>query len=298
MKKLILLTIVVVFGTTYTIAQNTITVLPGTNPTIDGIISPEEWNDATIFTYQVGSSPNIITVTVYIKHNGSDTLYIAQNMPNTLSGDRDLVMFDKNNNGGALPQADDFIMNKYHYPVGAPLLEGQANGSTWDWGNPSGWIVALTGYDYNNNQGQIEFAVSFSKLGITSVIQKTIGFGIIFGDYQNPYDPSTIWGWPTNCHPEIPNSWGDMIISFSTDINEIVNNNEIIFFPNPATDKIEISSTQNASIEIINTQGQIIICKNLKNTQATIDLTKLLSGIYFIKVKTDKGITLKKLIKQ
>jgi len=299
MKKSIFLIVTIIFLEAYSIAQSTLTVSHGTSPTIDGIISTGEWNDATIKTYQVGTSPNIMTVTVYIKHNGSDTLYIAQNMPNMLSGDRDLVMFDKNNNGGSYPLVDDFMLNKYHC-LGGPYLEGQANGSDWNWITPSGWICALTGSDYSSNQGQIEFAISFAKLGITSGIQKTIGFGIIFGDYQSPYDPSTIWGWPANRHPEKPNTWGDMIISFTTDINGIAKNNEINIFPNPANNKVFIvlQNYENALIKIINIEGQLVKDVILNSSNTSINLDNLEKGLYFLQIYTDKEVITKKLIKE
>jgi hypothetical protein len=74
--------------------------------------------------------------------------------------------------------------------------------------------------------------------------------------------------------------------------------NEIKVFPNPANDKIEVTGLINGTIEIINVQGQIVKTLNASSTKTTIDLTKLSGGVYLIKVKTDKGIAVKKLIKQ
>jgi hypothetical protein len=76
--------------------------------------------------------------------------------------------------------------------------------------------------------------------------------------------------------------------------------NSLIFsvFPNPAADKLTIGCNQIATVEISTIQGQII--KTIRNTgtNTTIDLANLSGGVYFVKAKTDKGILIKKFVKQ
>lgn len=278
---------------------DTIIVPQGTSPIIDGIISSGEWSDAATYTYQAGLSGNIITVSFYVKHNGIDTFYIAQKMPNMLSGDRNLVWLDTYNNGGASPKTDDYMLNKYHLD-GSPTIEDKGTGSSWNVVTQSGWIEALTGDDWSSNVGQIEFAVSFSKLGITQGVMKTIGFGIAFGELQNPYNPSSIWSWPANSNYMNPNSWADLIFfDSSTNINE-QEKNDISIFPNPATDKIfiEPSDYKNTTIEIANINGQIIKIINYSKEGGSIDIGELISGVYIIKVRNERGIVIKKIVKQ
>jgi len=81
-------------------------------------------------------------------------------------------------------------------------------------------------------------------------------------------------------------------------VNELNNLFNISVFPNPASDKLTIECMQNANIEILNIEGQIIKRLTTNNNHTTLDLSKLSSGIYIIKVKTDMGSAIRKLIKQ
>ncbi len=309
MKKIIFfIAIIILPFISFAHSGDTIFVEHGISPVIDGTISAGEWDDAAIYTYQAGLTGQEITVTFYIKHNGSDTLYIAQNMPNTLSGDRDLVWFDIQNNGGASPQTDDYMLNKYHMD-GSPTIEEKGTGSSWDIVTQNGWIVELTGDDWSSNVGQIEFAVAFSKLGITPNIQKTIGFGIAFGELTIPYNPSRIWSWPTNSDYLNPNSWADLLFfDTQTNIKEQKEIHSIMIFPNPTTGIFTIQnlkvSEKPLSVKITNISGQIIKQFTTNNRQMSIDLSEQTKGIYFIKIlytdrsrsKTDNQIYTNKLI--
>jgi hypothetical protein len=75
--------------------------------------------------------------------------------------------------------------------------------------------------------------------------------------------------------------------------------NQIKVYPNPAQDQLMIEGLkQNSSIEIINIQAQTIERLTITNTNATIDLSKLSSGIYMLKIKSDTGIAVKRFVKQ
>lgn len=236
------------------ISADTVNVPQGTSPVIDGTISSGEWDDAYAITYQAGIASNIITITCYVKHNGIDKFYIAQSMPNTLCGDRNLVWLDTFNNGGALPQTDDYMLNKYHMN-GSPTIEERGTGSSWNTVTQNGWIVALTGEDWSSNPGQIEFAVNFSKLDITSEIQKTIGFGIAFGELTIPYIPSRIWSWPASSDYLNPDSWADLIFFGSQgNINEHENEQEdnrgIVIIDNPVVSTAVVILTGCGPVEL------------------------------------------------
>ncbi|HBX53787.1 MAG: hypothetical protein A2275_07285 [Bacteroidetes bacterium RIFOXYA12_FULL_35_11] len=76
------------------------------------------------------------------------------------------------------------------------------------------------------------------------------------------------------------------------------NLNQIAIYPNPVNDKLTIETMSNSTVEIINSQGQIIKNLELINSKNNIDLKKLIGGVYTIKIKNDDGIIVKKLIKQ
>lgn len=70
----------------------------------------------------------------------------------------------------------------------------------------------------------------------------------------------------------------------------------VSFYPNPATGNIEIKTSQQAEIEIINIQGQIINNMAVIGNKTIVDLSAFPCGIYFVKVKTGKGIAIGKII--
>lgn len=82
----------------------------------------------------------------------------------------------------------------------------------------------------------------------------------------------------------------------------IKNNTELSFsvFPNPTTDKVTINytETKNARLQIYDILGKCVLTRDLRNGQNDIDVSKLSKGGYMIKVKTNDGIIVKKLIKQ
>ncbi|MBI5218008.1 MAG: T9SS type A sorting domain-containing protein, partial [Bacteroidia bacterium] len=80
-------------------------------------------------------------------------------------------------------------------------------------------------------------------------------------------------------------------------INDIPEQN-INIYPNPANNNIEIEGLQAGKIEIMNLQGQVIKKIVVSNTKSNIDISKLSGGVYTMRIKSDKEIITKKLIKE
>lgn len=83
----------------------------------------------------------------------------------------------------------------------------------------------------------------------------------------------------------------------------IVSNKEIekkyfSVYPNPATDIINIESEDELvkSIEINDVNGRLIPVNSINNQ--TIDISSLASGTYFVKIKSDKGVEVHKVVKK
>ena len=67
-------------------------------------------------------------------------------------------------------------------------------------------------------------------------------------------------------------------------------------YPNPIDDYLYITTEENINkIEIYNIMGVMILEKD--STSNKIDLSDLNNGIYFIKIKTDKGTIVKRIVK-
>jgi len=96
---------------------------------------------------------------------------------------------------------------------------------------------------------------------------------------------------------------GDIAYSYSiipsivTGINEIISNDFVKIFPNPANNKIIIQGKDNITnfqIKILNVMGEVILLSNKKE----IDISNLPNGIYFVNYENDQFISSKKVIIQ
>ena len=86
------------------------------------------------------------------------------------------------------------------------------------------------------------------------------------------------------------------------DLNATLSNydlrkNDIILFPNPTNNYFEIKTSNNSnikSVELIDVTGKTI--KQFKKSE-TYSIKDITSGIYFVKIKTEKSQTIKRLVK-
>ncbi len=82
------------------------------------------------------------------------------------------------------------------------------------------------------------------------------------------------------------------------DVKGNIFEDRINVYPNPANDNLFINTDENATVEIINMQGQIVATKTLSDKNSSIDVSELRCGVYTMRVKTDNGIAMKKMVKQ
>ena len=82
-------------------------------------------------------------------------------------------------------------------------------------------------------------------------------------------------------------------------ISEATNNLGLSIYPNPNNGVFTLNiKTKNVVVEIMNTQGQVVLTKNNVNTNEQIDLSNNAKGIYFITVTSNKTVTTQKVIVQ
>ncbi len=295
MRKIIILLFVFIPLINFAHSGDTIIVQNGTTPTIDGVLSVGEWSDAVVVTINLAGGA---TGTCYVKHNGVDKLYIAQETP-PFSGysDHSFLWFDTENNGGSAPQTDDYWLSTYSYYID-DAYEFSGTGSAWNTGSAmSGWSRACT---WNETTGQqyTEYEIPFSKLGIDQGVINVLGFMIACGD--NP-EQADYWHWPNTVINDykIPNNWADMIISFPTRVNEKHKQvNNVSIYPNPSNGKFIIKGENLKSIELINEIGQIVYSQLVleNNYQNFIDISNLPNGMFFVKISINEKLIMKKLI--
>ena len=92
-------------------------------------------------------------------------------------------------------------------------------------------------------------------------------------------------------------SFSNKKLNFSSGLNDYQISNFSIY-PNPANDKLNIEIEEMATLEIINLQGQIVMTNSLTEKVKNLDISNLKCGIYTLRLITNKGIAIRKLIKQ
>jgi hypothetical protein len=81
-------------------------------------------------------------------------------------------------------------------------------------------------------------------------------------------------------------------------INEVLNTFSMDIYPNPVINNLTIEIPNYSEIEILNIEGHVIKTIYNNGTKTTIDLEDLSSGVYLIKAINDKGIAIKKFVKE
>jgi len=77
------------------------------------------------------------------------------------------------------------------------------------------------------------------------------------------------------------------------------NDNSVKLYPNPARNIVTISADGNVrSIEMYDIQGRLLETGTVNDSSTTIDLSARPSGMYFVKVYTEKGIKVEKLVRE
>ncbi|MNK00969.1 Internalin-J precursor [compost metagenome] len=80
---------------------------------------------------------------------------------------------------------------------------------------------------------------------------------------------------------------------------EFTIDSSIKIYPNPVKDKLNIvADTTLKSIHLYDMQGRLLQVALENDTKADFDITERAAGIYFMKITTDKGIKVEKLIKE
>jgi Secretion system C-terminal sorting domain len=75
----------------------------------------------------------------------------------------------------------------------------------------------------------------------------------------------------------------------------------IAVYPDPANDNITIESTaftKDQIISVYDIQGQLLMRQPVLQAKTNIDISGMATGVYFVKVKTEKGFSVKKFIKE
>lgn len=74
--------------------------------------------------------------------------------------------------------------------------------------------------------------------------------------------------------------------------------NLVTIYPNPTSDELTIETSHQATIQILNIQGQLIKAIDATDSKTSVDVSELSSGMYFVEVKTENGVVVRKFVKE
>ena len=85
-------------------------------------------------------------------------------------------------------------------------------------------------------------------------------------------------------------------------IGNVVNSKLLKLYPNPVTDKLQISIDENIGtiqqLEVLDYLGRTLSTQKTKGQEQSIDVKALAAGVYMIRCVTDKGVYINKFVRQ
>ena len=161
------------------------------------------------------------------------------------------------------------------------------------------WLAEINSVKLTDNLGNWLSSISIDVYATDSGTDSGADYGTPDSDTNPPENIRSLQG--------ISPFSDEKIATFVFSLDQILNVNDvelkksISIYPNPSNGKISIKTSGNTileNIEIYTVNGQRLkVYNNLKN-QKTIELKSLSSGLYFLKLNSDKGSITKKFVVQ
>jgi len=173
------------------------------------------------------------------------------------------------------------------------------------------YACSLISADVNDIDNQVIDIYDFYIIDGNCTLPETIAFeDLYFNDFYNWTVPDQIFGYVIESGAgntemlTLTNQQGDTAIYGNYLLAvENVDVPKFSLYPNPVKDKLFLTSTNNSiklKIKIFNIAGKLLSTQNFKfEKQASIDVSQLATGIYFLNIQDENGNTeMKKIIKE
>ena len=134
----------------------------------------------------------------------------------------------------------------------------------------------------------------------TKFIGETDGLSFVDSEFEHNRAFSYTYSVRPIYEDECYGSFMSIIAQWGMNVNENSHNSDVNIYPNPADDKVYIETqAQTVNIEIYDIFGRRQVTMTPSHQgNVTIDVANLKSGIYFIKINTNEGNIVKRIIKQ
>ena len=166
------------------------------------------------------------------------------------------------------------------------------NNSIWGWGNNG-----------NGQLGNGSTSASNIPLLISSVSWSDVSVGVfhVIGIQEN----GSFYSWGSDVNGTLGNGpiTGNVLLPSLIEECENLNTSEydssnIIVSPNPSNSILTIVSKSKVKyIKIYDLSGKLVVSKDENSIVVLLDIGSFLNGIYYLKILTDDGIVVKKIIK-
>ena len=101
----------------------------------------------------------------------------------------------------------------------------------------------------------------------------------------------------TGCNGFVESSHSnEVFVDWTTGLNEVANEKETLLYPNPTSGMVFVESYGLQNVEVFNLVGQMVIQQTATDGQATVDMTSLPEGTYFVKLIGERN-EVKKVVK-
>lgn len=118
-----------------------------------------------------------------------------------------------------------------------------------------------------------------------------------YGGWSNPGDPTASYGGISLLYSEVGEESCGQFPDFFVGLNER-NEPELTVFPNPSAGTVKISSNQSLSeLHLLTIDGQLLKVYQTHDLSAEIDLANLPSGLYLIRMQSERGVVCRKIQK-
>lgn len=232
-------------------------------------------NDKSVSPKGISSSGNVapgtpLTYTIRFQNTGSDTAY-AVRIEDTLSADLDLSTLEL----GASSHPYEFSVSG----KGRPAFRFQFDN------------IKLV--DSITNEAESHGFVSFSirpkaGLAIGTRIENTAS---IYFDFNDPVVTNTTVN--TIYEPTVTPGLIDSVIVTRTRPRAA---NRLTVVPNPSTGVFTVSSAEPLQAEALSLQGQVLVPSFAVKGRKEIDLTGYGRGVYLLRLRTDQGVEVRKVV--
>jgi uncharacterized repeat protein (TIGR01451 family) len=226
-------------------------------------------NDKLVFPTGWGTAGNVepeteFKYTIRFQNTGTDTAFKVV-LIDTLDQNLDIASLQIGN-----------ASHNYAFKVsgrGRPIL-------TWTFNNI---LLPDSGRNQEASNGFVSFSIR--PKATAPVGTRLENFADIYFDFNDPIRTNTTVNtiWVPTLDP------GVLDTVFVTEVKKVITERDLSIYPNPTKGKVNILTTSPATAYVFNSNGVLVIRRNLETSTNEIDLTSLSKGLYLIRLDAENG---------